>query len=62
MMQFLPQNPTKFLVTSADSHVRIVDGALNVIEKYKGIYLIFVFCGYKLCIDSRITCFVLLNS
>ncbi|XP_041997952.1 WD repeat-containing protein 44-like isoform X1 [Salvia splendens] len=36
-MQFLPQNPTKFLVTSADSHVRIVDGALNVIEKYKGL-------------------------
>ncbi|KAL1553135.1 WD repeat-containing protein 44-like isoform X4 [Salvia divinorum] len=34
--QFLPQYPAKFLVTSADSQVRIVDGALNVIEKYKG--------------------------
>lgn len=39
-MQFLPHDPTKFLVTSADSQVRIVDGGLNVIEKYKGMYLI----------------------
>lgn len=39
-MQFLPHDPTKILVTSADSHVRIVDGGLNVIEKYKGTYLV----------------------
>ncbi|XP_057798722.1 uncharacterized protein LOC131014688 [Salvia miltiorrhiza] len=35
--QFLPHDPAKILVTSADSQVRIVDGALNVIEKYKGL-------------------------
>ncbi|KAL3653662.1 hypothetical protein CASFOL_003343 [Castilleja foliolosa] len=34
--QFLPQDPTKVLVTCADSHVRIIDG-LNVIGKYKGL-------------------------
>ncbi|CAA0813037.1 Transducin/WD40 repeat-like superfamily protein [Striga hermonthica] len=33
--QFLPQDPTKVLVTCADAHVRIIDG-LNVIGKYKG--------------------------
>ncbi|KAL3630718.1 hypothetical protein CASFOL_023702 [Castilleja foliolosa] len=34
--QYLPQDPTKVLVTCADSHVRIIDG-LNVIGKYKGL-------------------------
>lgn len=34
-MQFLPQDPSKILVTSADSKVRIIDG-VNVIGKYKG--------------------------
>lgn len=34
--QFLPHNPRKILVTSADSQVRIIDG-VNVIEKYKGL-------------------------
>lgn len=38
-MQFLPQDPTKVLVTCADSQVRIIEG-LNVIGKYKGTYLI----------------------
>ncbi|XP_009631166.1 uncharacterized protein [Nicotiana tomentosiformis] len=33
--QFLPQDPSKVMVTSADSHVRILDG-INVIGKYKG--------------------------
>ncbi|KAL1565503.1 WD repeat-containing protein 44-like [Salvia divinorum] len=33
--QFLQQDPTKILVTTADSKVRIIDGA-NVIRKYKG--------------------------
>ncbi|XP_057774198.1 uncharacterized protein LOC130993360 [Salvia miltiorrhiza] len=33
--QFLPQDPSKILVTSADSKVRIIDG-VNVIGKYKG--------------------------
>ncbi|KAL8534599.1 hypothetical protein ACS0TY_010568 [Phlomoides rotata] len=33
--QFLPHDPIKVLVTSADSQVRIIDGA-NVIGKYKG--------------------------
>lgn len=53
MMQFLPQDPTKILVTSADSQVRIVDGGLNVIEKYKGVYsilFVFFFC-YRLCVS-----------
>ncbi|KAL0317974.1 UNVERIFIED_CONTAM: WD repeat-containing protein 44 [Sesamum angustifolium] len=34
--QFLPQDPSKVLVTCADSQVRIIDG-LNVIGKYKGL-------------------------
>lgn len=34
--QFLPRDPRKILVTSADSQVRILDGQ-NVIEKYKGL-------------------------
>ncbi|KAI3471239.1 hypothetical protein Pfo_027902 [Paulownia fortunei] len=34
--QFLPQDPSKILVTCADSKVRIVDG-MNVIGKYKGL-------------------------
>ncbi|KAL8538042.1 hypothetical protein ACS0TY_000123 [Phlomoides rotata] len=33
--QFLPQDPSKVLVSCADSHVKIIDG-LNVIGKYKG--------------------------
>ncbi|KAI4337995.1 hypothetical protein L6164_016352 [Bauhinia variegata] len=33
--QFLPQDSSKVMVTSADSHVRILNG-LNVIGKYKG--------------------------
>ncbi|XP_060203928.1 uncharacterized protein LOC132632112 isoform X2 [Lycium barbarum] len=33
--QFLPQDPSKVMVTCADSHVRILDG-INVIGKYKG--------------------------
>ncbi|KAG6426595.1 hypothetical protein SASPL_110821 [Salvia splendens] len=33
--QFLPQDPSKILVTSADSKVRIIDG-VKVIGKYKG--------------------------
>lgn len=33
--QFSPQDPSKILVTSADSKVRIIDG-VNVIGKYKG--------------------------
>ncbi|KAL6508290.1 hypothetical protein OROHE_021832 [Orobanche hederae] len=35
--QFLPQDPTKVLVTCADSHVRIIDDGLNVVRKYKGL-------------------------
>ncbi|KAI3457979.1 hypothetical protein Pfo_014642 [Paulownia fortunei] len=34
--QFLPQDPSKVLVTCGDSQVRIIDG-LNVIGKYKGL-------------------------
>ncbi|KAL7106866.1 hypothetical protein ACP275_06G019300 [Erythranthe tilingii] len=34
--QFLPQDPSKVLVTCADSQVRIIDG-VNVIGKYKGL-------------------------
>lgn len=33
--QFLPQDPTKVLVSCADSHVKIIDG-INVVGKYKG--------------------------
>ncbi|KAL3651303.1 hypothetical protein CASFOL_004305 [Castilleja foliolosa] len=33
--QFLPQDPSKMLVTCADSKLRIIDG-VNVIGKYKG--------------------------
>ncbi|XP_015071000.1 uncharacterized protein LOC107015292 [Solanum pennellii] len=33
--QFFPQDPSKVMVTCADSHVRILDG-VNVIGKYKG--------------------------
>lgn len=33
--QFFPQDPSKVMVTCADSHVRILDG-INVIGKYKG--------------------------
>ncbi|KZV44902.1 hypothetical protein F511_17881 [Dorcoceras hygrometricum] len=33
--QFLPNDPSKLLVTCADSQVRIIDG-MNVIAKYKG--------------------------
>ncbi|XP_059304547.1 uncharacterized protein LOC132056392 isoform X2 [Lycium ferocissimum] len=33
--QFLPQDPSKVMITCADSHVRILDG-INVIGKYKG--------------------------
>ncbi|KAL3650574.1 hypothetical protein CASFOL_006977 [Castilleja foliolosa] len=33
--QFLPQDPSKILVTCADSKVRIIDG-MNVIGKFKG--------------------------
>ncbi|XP_073315135.1 WD repeat-containing protein YMR102C isoform X1 [Primulina huaijiensis] len=41
--QFLPQDPSKLLVTCADSQVRIIDG-INVIAKYKG----FRTCGIHL--------------
>ncbi|KAM7463645.1 hypothetical protein LguiA_031766 [Lonicera macranthoides] len=34
--EFLPQDPTKVLVTCADQHVRIIHG-VNVIGKYKGL-------------------------
>ncbi|GFP93673.1 WD repeat-containing protein 44 [Phtheirospermum japonicum] len=34
--QFLPQDPSKILVTCADSKVRIIDG-MNVTGKYKGL-------------------------
>jgi len=36
--QFLPQEPTKVLVVSADSKVRILQGN-NVVRKYKGMFL-----------------------
>lgn len=36
-LQYLPQDPFKVMVTSADSHVRILDG-INVIGKYKGLF------------------------
>ncbi|KAG6391534.1 hypothetical protein SASPL_149290 [Salvia splendens] len=35
--QFSPRDPTKILVTSADSQIRIIDAELNVVEKYKGL-------------------------
>lgn len=34
-MQFLPQDPSKVIVTCADSLVRILSG-INVIGKYRG--------------------------
>ncbi|XP_016564337.1 uncharacterized WD repeat-containing protein alr2800 isoform X2 [Capsicum annuum] len=34
--QFFPQDPSKVMVTCADSHVRILDG-IHVIGKYKGL-------------------------
>lgn len=51
-MQFLPHDPKKILVTSADSQVRIIDG-LNVIEKYKGMYNLFI--------DSDVICLTLFH-
>lgn len=39
--QFLPQDPSKVLVVSADSKVRILQGN-DVVRRYKGILLLFL--------------------
>lgn len=54
-MQFLPQDPSRVLVTSADSQVRIIDG-VNVIGKYKGTIFMPSVPFLKTCFKSLLSC------
>lgn len=49
VIQFLPQDFNKVMVTCGDSQVRIVEG-LNVVSKFKGIlFCSYIFQEFRIC-------------
>lgn len=50
--QFFPQDPSKVLVSCADSQVRIIEG-VNVISKYKGLRSSGTYCSAFFTSDGR---------